>query len=108
MYCPECRAEYLEGIYGCPDCRVPLSPELPPRPQPEYVEYVTVLETGNPIFLAMVKSILVSAGIRHYVKGEVLQDLFRVGTVDIQVGRTDEGNARDLLRGLNIDDGKSA
>lgn len=107
MYCPECKAEYLEGIYGCPDCRVPLVPELPPRPQPEYVEYVTMLKTGNPIFLAMVKSILASAGIRHYVKGEVLQDLFRVGTAEIQVGRDDEAKARDLLRELNIGTGET-
>ena len=107
MYCPECRAEYVEGIYGCPDCRVPLVPELPTLPQPEYVEYVTVLETGNPILLAMVKSILASAEIRHYVKGEVLQDLFRVGTAEIQVGRDDEAKVRDLLRELNIGTGKT-
>lgn len=107
MYCPECRAEYFEGIYGCPDCRVPLVPELPLLPQPEYVEYVTVLETGNPILLAMVKSILASAEIRHYVKGEVLQDLFRVGTAEIQVGRDDEAKVRDLLRELNIGTGKT-
>lgn len=97
MFCPECEAEYVEGVYGCPDCRMPLVPELPPRPQPEFVEYVTVLRTGNPIVLAMVKSLLSSAGIRHYVKGEVLQELFRVGTAEIQVGRDDEQEARSLL-----------
>ena len=102
MYCPECGAEYIEGIYGCPDCRVPLLSEPPPKPQPEYVEYVTVLKTGNPIVVAMVKSILTSAGIRHFVKGEVLQDLFRVGTAEIQVGRDDEPEAKILLRELHI------
>ena len=81
----------------CPEC-VPLVPELPPKLRPEYVEYVTVLKTGNPIVIAMVKSILESAGIRHFVKGEVLQDLFRVGTAEIQVGREDEQEARELLR----------
>jgi len=107
MFCPECEAEYIEGVHGCPDCRVPLVPELPPQPQPEYVEYVTVLETGNPIVLAMVKSILASAGIRHYVKGEVLQELFRVGTAEIQVGRDDEPEARNLLGKFNIGTGKT-
>lgn len=102
MYCPECGAEYIEGIYGCPDCRVPLVPEPPPEPQLEYVEYVTVLKTCNPIVIAMVKSILASAGIRHFVKGEVLQDLFRVGMAEIQVGRDDESEAKILLRELDI------
>jgi hypothetical protein len=54
-----------------------------------------------------VKSILSSAEIRHYVKGEVLQDLFRVGTAEIQVGRDDEEKARDLLRELNIGTGEA-
>ena len=107
MVCTECGAEYIEGIHVCPDCRVPLVPELPETPQPEYVEYVTVMKTGNPILLAMVKSILASAEIRHYVKGEVLQDLFRVGTAEIQVGRDDEAKVRDLLREFNIGTGKT-
>ncbi len=102
MFCPECEAEYAEGIRGCPDCRVPLVADLPPRPTPEYVEYVTVLKTGNPIVLAMIKSILAAAGIRHYVKGEILQDLFRIGTAEIQVAKEDEAEARDLLEDCNV------
>ena len=107
MFCPECGSEYIEGIHGCPDCRVPLVPALPPKPRLEYVEYVTVLKTGNPIVLAMVKSILASAGIRYFVKGEVLQDLFRVGTAEIQVGRDDEQEARDLLKERAIGPGEA-
>src|SRR3972149_6184626 len=76
MVCPECKAEYLEGVHVCPDCRIPLVQELSPQPLPEYVEYVTVLKTGNPVVLAMVKSLLSAAGIRHFVKGGGLQDLF--------------------------------
>jgi hypothetical protein len=29
MYCPKCRAEYVEGIAECPDCGVSLVAELP-------------------------------------------------------------------------------
>ena len=38
---------------------------------------------------------------------EVLQDLFRVGTAEIQVGRDDEAKVRDLLRELNIGTGET-
>ncbi|HEY5765622.1 MAG TPA: DUF2007 domain-containing protein [Candidatus Deferrimicrobiaceae bacterium] len=98
MFCPDCKAEYVPGVYLCPDCRVPLEPELPPEPEPSYVEHVTVLSTGNPVVLAMAKSVLESAGIGCYVKGEVLQDLFRIGTAEVQVAREEEERAKELLR----------
>jgi HEPN domain-containing protein len=54
-----------------------------------------------------VKSLLSAAGIRHYVKGEVLQELFRVGTAEIQVDRDDETEARNLLRERTIEPGEA-
>lgn len=102
MFCPECKAEYVAGIYLCPDCRVPLEPALPPEPEPVYVEHVTVLKTGNPVVLAMAKSVLESAGIGTYVKGEILQDLFRIGMAEVQVPRDEEPRARALLRERNF------
>jgi len=98
LFCPVCKAEYVAGVYLCPDCRVPLEPELPTEPEPSYVEHVTVLASGNPVVLAMAKSVLESAGIGCYVKGEILQDLFRIGTAEIQVAREEEERARELLR----------
>ena len=37
MYCPKCKAEYVEGVNICPDCGVSLVDELAPkeRPSPE-------------------------------------------------------------------------
>jgi hypothetical protein len=102
MFCPECKAEYVEGVYLCPDCRVPLATEPTPEPTTEYVELVTVFITGNPVVLAMAKSVLESAEIRCYVKGAVLQDLFRIGTAHLQVGRHDEERAVRLLRENNF------
>ena len=102
MFCPECRMEYIEGVYLCPDCRVPLVAELPPGPTTEFVEHVTVFTTGNSVILAMAKSVLEGAGIRCFVKGEVLQDLFRIGTAEIRVGKEDEERAALLLRETNF------
>lgn len=102
MFCPECKAEYVEGVFLCPDCRALLVTELPPGPKTEYVEHVTVFTTGNPVVLAMAKSVLEGAGIRCFVKGEVLQDLFRIGTAQVQVGIDDEERAIRLLRETNF------
>lgn len=102
MFCPECKAEYVEGVFLCPDCRAPLVSDLPPQPTTEYVEHVTVFTTGNPVVLAMAKSVLESAEIRCFVKGAVLQDLFRIGTAQIQVGTQDEERALRLLRESNF------
>ena len=94
--------EYIEGVFLCPDCRLALVTELPPGPTTEYVEHVTVFTTGNSVILAMAKSVLEGAGIRCFVKGEVLQDLFRIGTAEVRVPKEDEERAARLLREANF------
>ncbi len=94
--------EYAEGVLLCPDCRVLLVAELPPAPTTEYVEHVTVFRTGNPVVLALVRSVLEDAGIRCFVKGAVLKDLFGIGSVEVRVRKEDEERAVSLLRETNF------
>jgi putative signal transducing protein len=72
---------------------------------------VTVLETSDPGLVAVAKSLLDSAGIHYFAKGEALQNLFGwgqlgtgfnpiVGAVQLQVAADDADDARELLRGL--------
>ncbi|MHB1128082.1 MAG: putative signal transducing protein [Bacillota bacterium] len=72
-------------------------------------ELVTIYETGNPVLIAIIKSILDDAAIRYLAKGEGLQNLFAlgaiggnplIGPVKIQVNREDEEIARELLKDL--------
>jgi hypothetical protein len=72
---------------------------------------ITVLESGDPALLAVAKSLLESADIECFAKGEGVQDLFaggRLGTgfnpfagpVQLQVAAEDAEEAKALLRHL--------
>ena len=107
MYCPQCGVEYREGFSECSDCRVPL---LPGTGEPEEaedtfdpnLELVVVLETDDPIKLAMAKGLLEDAGIPLYVLGQIATlvqgvDGFLHKWVRLQVPRDREAEARELL-----------
>ena len=110
MFCPRCENEKRPEFTVCPECNVPLVDELPEEKEPEYVEFVTVFESGSPAIIAMAKSLLESADIQYYVKGEELQDLFGgrlvygfnpvIGETEIQVAEDDAEEALLLLEDL--------
>ncbi len=73
---------------------------------------ITVLESGDPGLLAVAKSLLESAGIQYFAKGEGVQDLFAVGSVgtgfnpftgpvQLQVAADEAEEAKALLRDLS-------
>ena len=100
MFCPKCRAEYRQGFTECADCRVPLVDVLPPEPEAEWVDLVTVLATINASTVALAKSILEDARIQFNVKGELPKAMFTIGIMQIQVAKDDEEEARELLDGI--------
>ncbi|MCH6568656.1 MAG: DUF2007 domain-containing protein [Acidobacteria bacterium] len=104
LFCPQCRAEYREGILECADCQRSLVAELPPQPKPQPdLELVTVLATGNPALIAVAKSLLEDSGIEYLTQNEGLHDLFPVHRfrIHIQVRQEDEGEATALLADLD-------
>lgn len=71
MYCPQCNAEYVEGVTQCADCEVELVAEpSSAEDQLAYVDYKQVLATYNPGDVAFLKSVLDSRGIEYYFDGE--------------------------------------
>mgnify|MGYP001455828527 CR=1 FL=1 len=70
MFCPQCRSEFIEGIFRCPECRVQLVKRLPEVSRPAFVDYKEVLSTFNPADIAFLKSLLDSEGIQYFFKGE--------------------------------------
>ena len=114
MFCPECGAEYQEGIVKCSDCDVALVATAPEPAEPdtaEWVDLVTVLTSSDPAMLAVAKSLLEADGIKFTARNEVLQDLFGLGRVggfnavtgpvEIQVSPAAEAEARRLLADLD-------
>lgn len=106
MFCPECGAEFKEGITQCADCDVPLVPEAPRLHGAP--EYVTVLETSDLSVIPVLKTALESAGIPFQTRGEGLMDIFpaetlgapfhsSAGEVEIRVPVDRAEEARDLL-----------
>ena len=62
MYCPQCGIEYRDGFTECADCHVPLlagtAPEQPGDRFDPALGLVIVLETNDPVQLAMAKGLL--------------------------------------------------
>lgn len=112
MFCPQCKTEYKEGLKRCTDCGAILVPHLTASPKAtrsRLVDWVTVLESNNAGVIMVAKSILEGAGIKHYVVGEDLQNLFGTGNIifnpfmeriKIQVDRDDSEAAKILLAEL--------
>jgi hypothetical protein len=71
MQCPRCKAEYEQGVTRCSDCGLELAEGAAPpgRDEPEWVELVTVLETGDPSLLLVTKSLLDVEGVPSFVEG---------------------------------------
>jgi len=79
-------------------------------------DLITVFETGDPAAIALVKSLLDSAGIDFAAKGDNIQDLFGVGRfpggnnlvtgpVSFQVRPEDAAKAKSLLSDLEGGEG---
>jgi hypothetical protein len=101
VFCPQCEAEYREGMRQCSECGVPLVLAFPARKVPEWVDFVTVLVTRDHSELALAKSLLEGAGLPFFARNEEVENLIAAGPVEVQVRPEHEAEARELLRDLN-------
>jgi hypothetical protein len=72
MFCPNCKAEYSEGILKCAECKIDLIPELPPEPEEsvEYVDLVNLETYPDRIQAELAKGVLSAGGINAIVHGD--------------------------------------
>jgi hypothetical protein len=105
MYCPNCRAEYVDGITECPDCHIPLVEELLEETEPkDFLPYVKVLATFNSADLIVIKSLLENAGLDYYIEGENFHYLGipPAQAVKLVVREDQVETAKELLSGLDL------
>lgn len=107
MFCPECKAEYVDGITHCADCHVPLVWELPTEPeeeQGEYIEWTPLVSTVSQADMALVKSILESEDIQYWIQGEhrgMMPHSMGIGAI-FHVDKTRIDDAKALISDLDL------
>jgi hypothetical protein len=70
MFCPNCRAEYEEGVKMCVDCDVELVQELPPLDTAEYVDLVDFETYPDRNEAELAKGVLSGSGIDAVIYGD--------------------------------------
>jgi hypothetical protein len=89
MFCPDCGAEYRPEFSECADCGVSLVVNLPAEESPDHEsKIVPVFRTSDAVLLPIVKSLLESADIEHFVQGEGALGLLPLGAMGSSVSRS--------------------
>lgn len=99
------KREHTDGTSACLNCGSSTSDKVSNKKsqdkQPEYIEFVTIMETSDRALIAIVKSILDDAGIKYFINGESLLNLGRAAIdAKIQVDKKDAQTALELLKEL--------
>lgn len=103
MFCPICKAEYRDGFFTCADCHVDLVADLPPEPEPEFVEFEEILSTYNPADIAVIKSLLEAEAITYFFKGEHFLYLRPLADPTRLMIRKDQASdARNILKDMDL------
>ena len=102
MYCPKCKAEYVEGVPVCADCGIALTPELPTEPPLEPADYEEIPEVLNAGDVAIIKSLFDSESIDYYIEGEFSP----YGIHRLMVLKEQMEEAKEILKDLELEGSK--
>jgi hypothetical protein len=103
MFCPACKAEYVEGVTFCPDCQVSLVADLPDPTAESPIEFEDVLSTYNQGDIAMLKSLLDDAEIEYHFKTEFFNQFEPLIQPAVLAVRKDQiAGVRKMLEGMKF------
>lgn len=77
MICPKCKSEYVEGVYTCSDCEIPLVDYIPDSKHDDQnpldgVHFISVYNPINSQEVSIIKMILEREGIPYHIKNDRL------------------------------------
>jgi hypothetical protein len=107
MFCPNCKAEYREGITKCADCEIELVDKLSEEDDLDYeidpdINFIEILRTNNLVDLAFIKGILDNKGINYFIKGEIMQNIRPVDPAILMVEQSEAEKAIKLLKNVKL------
>lgn len=105
MYCPKCKAEFIEGFEVCPDCNVDLVKSLPKEKKTEgdpNIKMAVAFVSADRGIIAIAKSLLTEENIDFFTNGEDFKNFFGAvtGEVEIIVREEDLEEAKAVLADL--------
>jgi hypothetical protein len=105
MFCPNCKAEYLEGYTSCVDCRIPLVdllPEEEDKTEPEK-KFVKILQTNNLTDVVLLKSLLEGGEIRYFIQNDNMSVIYPfIQPATLMVMEDDVEKTLDLLKDVKL------
>jgi hypothetical protein len=103
MFCPNCKAEYREGILRCAECDVDLVFELPAEPNqiPEYVDWVNIISFADKYEADLAQGLLEASDIEAVTLsddcGSVYPSMTYVQGIRLMVKKEDVEAAKEVL-----------
>ena len=105
MVCPNCHAEYLEGIDVCADCKVSLVDTEPLELPLQEIIWSKLRPVPGQVYAEMVAEVLKSKNIPHYIKSDWAGSAFGISAanlagnnVTIHVPENHKKEADEILR----------
>ena len=103
-FCPNCRAEYVEGVTRCIDCDVELVPELEPEQVEQFSDepFVPVFRYKDEMEAKIAKGVLEDAGIPTWERSDIVKavDPFTVGPLGQEELLVPESRADEAMKAL--------
>ena len=83
MYCPSCKAEFIDSITICSDCNITLVENMALNKPLENINWVKVKEVPGKVFGEMMGEVLDSAEIPYFLKSDWLASAYNIAAAGL-------------------------